>query len=183
MQGSYHLVFTQRLPHPSEKYHENSNIKSTLVGIEIGASPAGAAQTTFSFSTYHLASIYNIKTIATQGEKHRSSGIWCVLYWRFDSKLNWQTGTYKDAILEFCWIWYPPWSRFHKPLIAANSTANYQLALMFRITKKRDSIVPKNSSLYGNVTLRTHFPHYQLFLRGIDQCSVWMSTSLKEYIH
>ena len=68
-------------------YCKTSNIRCTLVGIEIvahsdvvGASPAGAAPTTSSFSIYHLASIYSIKTTARRDEKHLSFGISCVSY-------------------------------------------------------------------------------------------------------
>ena len=55
---------------------KTSNISRTLEGIKIvahlyvvGASPAGVAPTTSSFSTYHLASIYGIKTTARRDEK------------------------------------------------------------------------------------------------------------------
>ena len=62
-------------------YHEVSNISHTLVGNWIvdhsdvvGASPVGAATTTSSFSTQHLASIYCTKTTASREEKHLSLG-------------------------------------------------------------------------------------------------------------
>ena len=58
-------------------YRQVSNISGTLVGKLIvdhtdvfGASPVGAAPTTSSFSTQHLASIYCAKTTASQDQKH-----------------------------------------------------------------------------------------------------------------
>ena len=69
------------------KYHKTSNIRCTSAGIKIvghsnvvGASPAGAAPTTSSFTIYHLASIDSIKTTARLDEKHLSFVIWCDLY-------------------------------------------------------------------------------------------------------
>ena len=63
------------------------NIRHTLAGCKIadhsdvvGASPVGAAPTTSSFSTEHLASLDWEKTTARRGEKHLSIGIWWVLY-------------------------------------------------------------------------------------------------------
>ena len=71
-------------------YHKTSNIRHTLARNEIvdhsdavGASPVGAAPTTSSFSTSHLASIYCTNTTARTDEKHLSFGIWCHLYKRF----------------------------------------------------------------------------------------------------
>ena len=68
-------------------YLSTSNIRRTLVGNKIvdhsdvvGASPAGAAPTTSSFSTYHLASSDSAKTAGRQYENLLSVGIWCVLY-------------------------------------------------------------------------------------------------------
>ena len=68
-------------------YHKTSNIRCTLVGNEIvdhsdvvGASPVGAAPTTSSFSTQHLASRDSAKTAVRQYENILSVGIWCVLY-------------------------------------------------------------------------------------------------------
>ena len=46
----------------------------------VGASPFGAAPTTSSFSTRHLASRDSAKTAARQYENLLSVGIWCVLY-------------------------------------------------------------------------------------------------------
>ena len=72
--------------HP-QYYRKTSNIRRTLVGNKIvdhsdvvGASPDGAAPTTSSFSTSHLASMDSAKTAARQYEKLLSAGIWCVLY-------------------------------------------------------------------------------------------------------
>ena len=72
------------------KYRETSNISRTLVGSKIvdnsdvvGASPVGAAPTTSSFSTYHLASMDWAKTTAWGYKKYLSFGIWCDLYKRF----------------------------------------------------------------------------------------------------
>ena len=68
-------------------YRKVFNVRGTLVGNKtvdhtnvVGASPVGAAPTTSSFSTQHLASIYSAKTTASPDEKHLSLWIWCVLY-------------------------------------------------------------------------------------------------------
>ena len=65
-------------------YRKTSNIRRTLAGNKIvdhsdvvGASPVGAAPTTSSFSTWHLASA---KTVARQYENLLSVEIWCDLY-------------------------------------------------------------------------------------------------------
>ena len=72
-------------------YRQTSNISRTSMGNNIvdhsdavGALPFGAAPTTSSFSTKHLASIYCTKTTARRDEKHLSFAIWCALYQRFD---------------------------------------------------------------------------------------------------
>ena len=69
------------------KYRQTSNISRALVGYKIvdqsdvvGASPVGAAPTTSSFSTKHLASVDWAKTVVRRNEKHLSFGIWCDLY-------------------------------------------------------------------------------------------------------
>ena len=68
------------------KYRQLSNIRCTLgnkiVGHSdvVGASPVGAAPTTSSFSTKHLASLDWAKTNVRQDEKHLSFRIGCVLY-------------------------------------------------------------------------------------------------------
>ena len=69
------------------KYRETSNIRCTLVGNKIvdhsdvvGASPVGAAPTTSSFSTWHLASGDSAKTAAWQYENLSSVWDWCDLY-------------------------------------------------------------------------------------------------------
>ena len=68
-------------------YRQVSNISRTLVGNKIvdhsdvvGASPVGAAPTTSSFSTEHLASLDWAKTTARRGEEQLSLVIWCVLH-------------------------------------------------------------------------------------------------------
>ena len=68
-------------------YRQVSNIRRILVGNEIvdhsdvvGASPVGAAPTTSSFSTQHMASTDWVKTTTIWNEKHLSFDIWCVLY-------------------------------------------------------------------------------------------------------
>ena len=69
------------------KYCQTSNIGHALVGNKIvdhldvaGASPIGAAPTTSSFSTQHLAPMDWTKSTAGRDEKHLSFGIWCALY-------------------------------------------------------------------------------------------------------
>ena len=64
------------------KYRKISNIRRTLVGNTIvdhsdvvGASPVGAAPTTSSFSTWHLASRDSAKTAARQYDNLLSVGI------------------------------------------------------------------------------------------------------------
>ena len=75
---------------PIIAYRQVSNIRRTLVGNKtvdhsdvVGASPVGAAPTTSSFSTSHLASLDWAKTTARREEKHLILGIWCILYLRF----------------------------------------------------------------------------------------------------
>ena len=72
--------------HDIKDYRKTSNIRRTLVGNKIvdhsdvvGASPVGAAPTTSSFSTWHLASRDSPKKAARQYENLLSDGIWCVL--------------------------------------------------------------------------------------------------------
>ena len=71
--------------------HKTSNIRRTLVGNTIvdhsdvlGALPVGAAPTTSSFSTWHLASRDSAKTTARQYDNLLKVGIWCDLYQRLD---------------------------------------------------------------------------------------------------
>ena len=84
----------QCIQHCSDRgiyYSKTSNISHTL-GNKIvdhsdvvGASPVGAAPTTSSFSSWHLASRDSAKKAARQCENLLSVGIWCVLYletWR-----------------------------------------------------------------------------------------------------
>ena len=65
-------------------YRKISNISRTLIGNKtvdhwdvVGAPPFGAAPTTSSFLTYHLASMDSAKTAARQYENLLSVGIWC----------------------------------------------------------------------------------------------------------
>ena len=81
-------------------YHKTSNIKGTLIGNKIvehsdavGASPVGAASTTSSFSTQHLASIVWAKTTARRDEKHLCFCIRCALYYRCDGNKTEQNKT------------------------------------------------------------------------------------------
>ena len=67
-------------------YRKTSNIIRSLVDNKIvdhsdvvGASRVGAAPTTSSFSTWHLASRDSAKKAARQYENLLSVGIWCVL--------------------------------------------------------------------------------------------------------
>ena len=78
-------------------YRQVSNISRTLLGNKIvdhsdvvGASPVGAAPTTSSFSTSHLASLLDwAKTTARRDEKQLSMGIWCCLeIWRCQRKMR-----------------------------------------------------------------------------------------------
>ena len=71
----------------NQNYRKTSSISRTLEGNKIvdnsdvvGASPAGAAPTTSSLSTEHLALIGWAKTTARGYKKHLSFGIWCDFY-------------------------------------------------------------------------------------------------------
>ena len=84
---------TSNISH-TRQYCKTSNISHTLIGNKIvehsdiiGASPVGAAPTTSSFSTWHLASMDCTKTTARWEEKHLRFGIWCTLYQRFYSNI------------------------------------------------------------------------------------------------
>ena len=63
-------------------YRKTSNIRCTLIGNKIvdHSDVVGAAPTTSSFSTLHLASRDPEKTAARQYENLLSVGIWCGLY-------------------------------------------------------------------------------------------------------
>ena len=69
-----------------DEYLQTSNISRTLGNKIVDhsdvlrASPVGAAPTTSSFSTEHLASIDCVKTAAGRGEKNWNFGVWCHLY-------------------------------------------------------------------------------------------------------
>ena len=76
-------------------YRKTSNIRRTLARNKIvdhsdvvGALPVGAAPTTSSFSTWHLASRDSAKTVARQYENILSVEIWCVLYERLDGNMR-----------------------------------------------------------------------------------------------
>ena len=85
------IILEQRVNDTINTYRKTSNISSTIVGIKIvdhsdavGASPAGAAPTTSSFPTKHLASMDWAKPTSKRNKKHLSFGNWCDLYLRFD---------------------------------------------------------------------------------------------------
>ena len=68
----------------SEHYRQTSNISRTLVGNRhadhsdvVGATPIGAAPTTSSFATHHLAPMDWPKTTTRRDEKQLSFRIWC----------------------------------------------------------------------------------------------------------
>ena len=103
------------------KYRKISNIKCTLVGKEIvdrsdvvGALPVGAAPTTSSFSTQHLASMDCAKTNAEQSEKHLSFGdLVCLVLeiWRYAPGAYF---TYAFSItiqfqFKFISLWFHSW--------------------------------------------------------------------------
>ena len=76
-----------KLGHRYYIYRQTSNIRRTWVGNIIvdhsdvvGASPVGAAPTTSSFSTQHMASMDWPKATARRDGNHLSFHIWCVLY-------------------------------------------------------------------------------------------------------
>ena len=69
------------------QYRQTSNIRRTFTDNKtvdhsdvVGAAPVGAAPTTSSFSTYHLASLDWANTTARQDQKHSSFRICCDLY-------------------------------------------------------------------------------------------------------
>ena len=82
--GISELLLFLNLSHVSRvlQYRKTSHISRTLVGNKIvdnsdvvGASPVGAAPTTSSFSTLHLASMDGTKTTARLYKKHLNFGI------------------------------------------------------------------------------------------------------------
>ena len=88
-------------------YRKISNISRTLVGNKtvdhsdvVWASPVGAAPTTSSFSTWHLASRDSAKKAARQYDNLLSVGIRCVLY----SRLN---GICRDRPWLLLYIYMP----------------------------------------------------------------------------
>ena len=87
----WHWGKSMVVPMPVKKhcsiYRQISNIRRAWAGNDIVvhsnvviASPVGAAPTTSSFSTQHLASIYCTDTTPGRDEKHSSFGIWCALH-------------------------------------------------------------------------------------------------------
>ena len=99
------------------KYRQLSNIRRTFVGNWIvdhsdvvGASPVGAASTTSSFSTQHMASIYSAKTFAIRDKEHLSWGIWCVIYHRLcgnnDQLRPFRNHILPSTILDTCYDCY-----------------------------------------------------------------------------
>ena len=84
---SFELAFWWMRRDRSDDYRKTSNIRRTVRGNKIvdhsdviGASPVGAAPTTSSFSTWHLASRNSAKEAARHYENLLSVGIWCDLY-------------------------------------------------------------------------------------------------------
>ena len=80
------------------QYCQTTNIRCTLTCNNIvdhsdvvGAPPVGAAPTTSSFSTKHMASMDSSKATVRQDEKQLNFGIWCGLYWRFDMCVSLQS--------------------------------------------------------------------------------------------
>ena len=57
-----------------------SRLKNVVHSDVVGASPVGAAPTTSSFSTWHLASMDWTKTTARRDEIHLSFGNWCAYF-------------------------------------------------------------------------------------------------------
>ena len=69
--GIYCQIFNIRCTTAGSKFIDHSDV--------VRASPVGAAITTSSFSTKHLASMDWAETTASRDEKHLRFGIWCVL--------------------------------------------------------------------------------------------------------
>ena len=126
-------------PGKPDAYRKTSNIRRTLVGNKIvdhsdvvGASPVGAAPTTSSFSTWHLASGDSPKKAARQYENLLSVGIWCVLYQRLD-------GTF---FMSLSW-WWTTIHRRPKPIQCINNImASYDV--MYQQQWHREGLLPVN---------------------------------------
>ena len=78
-----YIIHTDKQPSTYDTYRKTSNIRRVLVGNKIvdhsevvGASPVGAAPTTSSFLTWHLASRDSAKKATRQYENLLSVGIW-----------------------------------------------------------------------------------------------------------
>ena len=79
----YFFSITNRKAKDTITYRETFNKGRTLVDNKIvnhSDVVVGAASTTSSFSTYHLASMDWAKTTAIWGEKHLSFFVWCGLH-------------------------------------------------------------------------------------------------------
>ena len=143
--------------------HQTPNISRTLVSDKIvdhsdvvGTSPVGAAPTTSSFSTKHLASIDWTKTTARRDEKHLSFGIWCALYLRFDGTLSVTTWCviillYKHFLYHEEWI--DDISKLWGLRYGDNKSDIYML-----ITVDHNDVIKWK-----------HFPRYWPFVRGIHR--------------
>ena len=91
-------------------YRKTSNISRISVGDEIvdnsdvvGASPVGAAPTTSSFSTQHLASMDWVKTTARVYKKHLNSGFGAPFTRGFTVTCNIQYQLSNTKFLHFLW--------------------------------------------------------------------------------
>ena len=80
-------TIVNNVSHFLECYHKTSNIRCILGGNKnvdhsdvVGVSPVGAAPTTSSLSTWHLASRDSAKKATRQYKNLLSVGIWCILY-------------------------------------------------------------------------------------------------------
>ena len=76
-----------RVCYEKVEYRRISNIRRTLIGNNlvdhsdvVGASPIGAAPTTSSFLTYHLAAMDLAKATTRWDESDLGFDIWCGLY-------------------------------------------------------------------------------------------------------
>ena len=83
----------------------------------VGASPVGAAPTTSSFSTEHLASLDWATVTARRDEKHLSLGI-CVSYIRdFAVGIYASCYWYGNKLIRIIECWVADWRPFHlKPV-------------------------------------------------------------------
>ena len=150
-----------------QQYRQVSNISRTLVGNEmvdhsdvVGASPVGAAPTTSSFSTKHLASLDWAKTAALRDEKHLSLAIWCVLYWRFYASLT-------SLMLGRGWVITPPFNQVDVtttpcPILDAG------FANLCMMTSSNGNIFRVTGHLCGEFTGPGEFPTQRPVTRSFD---------------